>query len=390
MEQTRFQRPLRILHLMSTWRWTGVAEPALSVALWHQKWGHKTWVAGIWGRSFEEQAQARGANLAREIPLSRDYNPFRQWALIGAIVKFCADHQIDIIHAHLPHDHWLAVLALLKIKTKSVRMVRTFHRYEKPRMDPAHRWLYERKTDALITVSRAQGEMLQECFPRAKARIHVVHGGVDPEVFRYDDAGRREVRADMGERLDARVAGLVAHLGYNRGIQWLLAAAPSVVEAVPNATIWIVGDGEMRQFLRKELRKPCYRRRVLLAGYRSNDLPQVYSALDVGLLLGLGSEGTARAALETMATGRPVIAVRKGALIDTITHGEDGLLIEENDVPALQKALIDLLSNPLLAQKMGEKAREKIISSFTEEVRARRTLDLYFSLLQQGGLSEQA
>ena len=43
----------------------------------------------------------------------------------------------------------------------------------------------------------------------------------------------------------------------------------------------------------------------------------------------------ARAALECMAAGRPVIAVAKGALLDTITHGHDGLLVPENDVAAI-------------------------------------------------------
>jgi glycosyltransferase involved in cell wall biosynthesis len=383
MESHAFQQPLRVLHLLSTYRWTGVAEPAVSLAVWHQRAGHETFVAGVGGRSFEESARERGARIATEIPLTLEYNPLRQWQLVRAIERFIRQHAIDVVHAHLPHDHWLAALAIRRVQDTPPVLVRTFHRYVAPRRDPAHRWLFERATDAIVTVSSAQGDMLRHAYPRVGGRIHVIHGGVDPQRFRFDPAARLRVRADMGEKPDAMVAGLVAHLGYNRGIQWLLAAAPTVVGTLDHATIWIVGQGELKNYLRRELKKEQYRRRVLLAGYRTDDLADTYSAMDVGLLLGLGSEGSARAALEAMATERPVVAVRKGALIDTITPGVDGWLVPENDVPALAAALIEALSDAERAKRMGQAAREKILSDFTEEHRARKTLELYEQLVAE-------
>lgn len=368
---------------MSTYRWTGVAEPAVSLAKWSESFGHTCWVAGIWGRSFEQLAALQGTRLAKELPLSLDYNPFRQWELVKSLRRFCTENSIDIVHTHLPHDHWMAALAFrLPDRRGGPLVVRTYHRYEQPRRDPLHRWLFQNATEGVITVSTAQRDLITRAYP--KANVRTIFGGVNPEKFRFNPEGRRKVRADMGEKPEAMVAGLVAHLGFNRGIQWLLAAAPKVVEAVSHATIWIVGQGELKDYLRRELRDPKYRRRVLLAGYRTGDLADTYSAMDVGLLLGLGSEGSARAALETMATSRPVVAVRKGALIDTITHGVDGLLVEENDVEGLAKALIELLSNPERTRLMGEAARQKIISLFTEERRARLTLDFYFELLERG------
>jgi glycosyltransferase involved in cell wall biosynthesis len=364
---------------MSTYRWTGVAEPAVSLAYWQQRMGCETWVGGILGRSFEEVASSRGVRLAREIPLSLDYSPRTQWQLLLKLREFCLTRRIDIIHTHLPHDHWVAAIAMRGIRQRRPLVIRTYHRYERLRRDLFHQWLFSKATAAVITVSSPQRELLRQAYRGVP--IELIFGGVDPDRFCFNPEGRRRVRADMGEKPDAMVAGLVAHLGYNRGIQWLLAAAPSALDAVPNAVIWIVGQGELRDFLRQELRKPRYRRRVVLAGYRTDDLPDTYSAMDAGLLLGLGSEGSARAALETMATSRPVIAVRKGALIDTITHGVDGLLVEENDVDGLSRALIEVLGQPQRAAQMGEAARKKIVSQFTERHRAERTLQLYRKLL---------
>ncbi|GIX45093.1 MAG: hypothetical protein KatS3mg130_1501 [Candidatus Sumerlaea sp.] len=375
--------PLRILHLLATSRWTGVAEPAVSTAQLQQARGHTVWVAGIWGRSFEQVVEARRVPRATGFELRYDYRPWVQLETIRGLCEFIKREQVDVVHCHLIHDHWIAALALRRLGPTRPLLVRTVHRYESMRRDPAHAWLFQRATDLIITVSQEQKRIIENAYPRLCDEVEVIYGGVNPNRFRPDLPGAALVRADMGEPPDARVAGLVAHLGYNRGHRWLLRVAPRVVATVPNSTIWIVGQGELKSFLRHELRKPQYRGRVLLTGYRTDDLPETYAAMDVGLLLGIGSEGSARAALEAMATARPVIAVRKGALVDTISHGADGLLVPEDDDAALESALIRLLGNPEEARRMGEAARRKVLERFTEDIRAERTLEAYRRALER-------
>lgn len=374
--------PERILHLASNVRWTGVAEPATSLARKQMEAGCQVWVGAVWGRSFEQQLRALGVPRAESLDLRRLYNPFAIAGQIRIIRKFVLQNRVQVVHTHLLHDHWLAALALRGIApAERPLLVRTVHRYEAMRRDPWHRWLFQRATGLLITVSAEQRDLILAAYPSTTPRLKVIHGGIDPEHFRPDQPGAASVRADMGERPDSMVAAIVAHLGYNRGHKWLLAAAPRVVETLPKAVIWIVGQGELKKWLRKELQAPRYRGRVLLAGYRSEDLPDTYAAVNVGLLLGLGSEGSARAALECMATARPVIAVRKGALAETITDGVDGFLVPENDTEALADALIRLLGDPDLCRRMGEAARQKVLSGFTEQTRADRTMEAYREVL---------
>src|SRR5690606_33655320 len=99
------------------------------------------------------------------------------------------------------------------------------------------------------------------------------------------------------------------------------------------------------------------------------------------LLLGLGSEGSARAVLEAMSTECAVIAVRKGALIDTITDGVNGLLVEENNVEQLSAGLIRLLGNLEEARRLGRTARQTILEKFTERRREEETWEAYTELL---------
>lgn len=370
----------RILHLISNSRWTGVAEPAASVARFQMEAGMKIWVAAIWGRSMEESLEKRNLPMAQDLAIPRRINPVATFQDIARLRRFIRDNKINVIHCHQLHEHWLAALALRGWKEKDQPrplLVRTVHRYEPMRRDPWHKWLFAAATDLLTTVSTEQTRFIEDAYPERRAVVETIFGGVDPQKFAYSDEGRAQVRADMGERPDSVVGGIVAHLGYNRGHKWLLKAAAPALEQVQNGAIWIIGKGELKHELRRRCREPQFHGRLVMAGYRSDDLPQTYAALDFAMLLGLGSEGSARAALEAMACGRPVIAINRGAMRDTITDGVDGFLLEENDVAGLTDRLVKLLSSRELCEKMGAAAKEKILSQFTERRRYEKTMEAY-------------
>lgn len=368
----------RVLHLVSNERWTGVAEPAASVAAHQMEAGWQVWMACIWGRSMDERLRKRGFNLATDLRIPRRVNPLATLADVRRLRRFMEHNDVDIVHCHQLHEHWLAALALRNWKgPKRPLLVRTVHRYEEMRTDPWHAWLFAKASDLVITVSTEQKDLITAAYPQTRANVEVIYGGVDPERYKPDAAGGALVRADMGEKPDAVVGGIVAHLGYNRGHRWLLKAAPAALAAAPAGVIWIVGKGELKKELRRACPEEQFDNRLVMAGYRTDDLVQTYSAMNFAMLLGLGSEGSARAALEAMACGRPVIAINKGALKDTITHGVDGFLVEEDDVAGLTEHLTELLGSRDLCEKMGASAREKILARFTEQVRFEQTTEAY-------------
>lgn len=359
-----------------------MAEPATSLALLQTQMGHETWLGILWGRSFEQVAGKRGVRFARELEIPRRFNPLKIREDIRRIRAFIKRERISVVHCHLLHDHWLAALALRGLGDDKPILVRTVHRYEQMRRDPIHKWLFCTATDLLITVSSEQQSIISTAYGEAACKIRVIPGGVNAERFHPELSGEA-VRRDMGERPTAAVAGIVAHLGYHRGHDWLLAAAPKVAEACPRASMWIVGQGEIKYRLRAQVRDPKYHDRVVMAGYRDADLPETYAAIDVLLMLALGSEGSARAALEAMSSGRPVIGVRKGSLIDLIEDGVDGLLVNEGNVDELADALIRMLNDRDQMRRMGTRARQKILANYTEQRRAERTLAAYAEVAQQ-------
>lgn len=370
------ERTFRILHLASSERWTGVAEPVVSLAREQQDLGHEVWLACVPGQSFERRASQRGLRVLRQFYLDRRLHPLHFASDLVRIRRFVRNNAIDVVHAHLPNDNWLAVLALLGLRRPFI-IARTFHRWEPPRSDPFHRWLFGQRNDLTIATSRSLLEQFNGRIALDRKVARVVYGGVDYERFNPSISGER-VRREFSLPSQAPVAGIVARLTHGRGHRWLFRAVPLIARRLPDAKIFVAGRGPLKRPLRAEAASPRLRDHVIMAGYRRpRDLPETYAAFDVSLFLGMGSEGTCRAALEAMATGRPVVAVRMGALPEIVEHGVTGLLVEPDDAGALADAVVRLLTDREERERMGKAARRAVLERFTERQRAEATLEAY-------------
>lgn len=378
-------QPLRILHLASSERWTGVAEPVVSLAREQARLGHKVWVGCVPGRSFERKTRERGIPVLEGLHLNRRLNPFHLLADLLLLPRFCREQGIDIIHCHLLHDHWLATAAFrwLRSGRKGHRplIVRTIHSSAPPRSDVFHRRLFLHYTDKFACISADAARRAESTLHLPAGSVPHVRGGVDVERFRPDLDGT-DFRASLGIPADSPVAGIVARMRAGRGLRWLTATIPQVLERVPNAHFIVVGRGELKHWFRDEIRKPVYRNQVHYAGYHTADLPQAYAAMDVSLFLGLGSEGTCRAILEAMGCARPSIGVNAGAVPEIIDDGRTGSLVRNRDIADLAAKLTAMLHDRDKCAMMGEAARSRVEELFNESVRAQAFEEIYRTLLK--------
>jgi len=369
------QRTFRILHLASSERWTGVAEPVVSLAREQQKAGCQVWLACVPGQSFERFARRHGLAVLEQFHLDRRLHPLHFWQDLRGIRRFVRENHIEILHSHLLHDNWLAALALLGTQ-KPPLLARTFHRWERPRRDLFHRWLFGRRNDLTIATSQSLLALFDGVVRIAPGATAVVYGGVNCERFR-PDRSRETLRQEFRIAPDAPVAGIVARMTPGRGHRWLLDAVPEVIGRMPQARVLLIGRGPLKKQIRADIAASSLGEHVIMAGYRRKDLPEAYAALDVALFLGMGSEGTCRAVLEAMATGRPVIAVREGALPEIVEDGKTGLLVEPNNAQALAGAIVRLFGNREEREHLGHAARRAVVERFTEPQRAEATMAAY-------------
>jgi len=92
------------------------------------------------------------------------------------------------------------------------------------------------------------------------------------------------------------------------------------------------------------------------------------------------AEGLGSAALLAMSAGVPVIASNLGGLPEIVTHGETGLLAE-NNAQAIAEAIRQLRGDPALARRLGAEGRRRVIDGFTVEQMVRRTMKVYRQVL---------
>ncbi len=133
---------------------------------------------------------------------------------------------------------------------------------------------------------------------------------------------------------------------------WLLAAPQ-----VPQATLVVVGKGS-RAATVERLAAELPGRVV-----HARELPPegVAQRLDEATVLVLPSrfEGLGRVVIEAFARGRGVVATRAGGILDLVEDGREGLLVDVDDVDALAAALVRVLSDRALAERLGAAAQER-------------------------------
>jgi glycosyltransferase involved in cell wall biosynthesis len=77
-------------------------------------------------------------------------------------------------------------------------------------------------------------------------------------------------------------------------------------------------------------------------------------------------EGTPVAVMEAMMSGLPVIGTNHAGIGEIVEHRKTGLLVEERDIHAMAKAMIEIHSDPVVAARLGATAREKAVQIYSK------------------------
>ena len=176
----------------------------------------------------------------------------------------------------------------------------------------------------------------------------------------------RRYREAQGLPPDPTVIGSVGRLagGRVKGFDLLLGAAQRLLATIPDLHILIVGDGPRRPFLEEKVEQLGLHGRVHLVG-TAEDIRLPLAAMDVFVFPVRWNEGFGLSLVEAMAAGKPVVATRVGAVPDIVRHGQDGWLVEPEDVVSMADGIAHLLRDPSAARRMGQTARERVREAFS-------------------------
>ena len=172
-------------------------------------------------------------------------------------------------------------------------------------------------------------------------RLAIVMNGVDASLFQPRD--RAAARAALGLGAGP-LAVYVGNLKPEKGTLDLVAAWPSVLRHVPDATLAIVGGGPLRAEVEAQV-APLGERVRVVGPQPLEQVPTWMAAADL-LVLPSHTEGTPNVVLEALASGRRVVATSVGGVPDLITNRTLGQLVPPKDPDALADALVLALRHP--------------------------------------------
>ena len=212
-------------------------------------------------------------------------------------------------------------------------------------------------TDIALAVSRSTAEFVVRARLLPPERTKVVYLGVPLEEFSRPrtDAEIEGDRAALGIPEGVFAIGTVTRLMPSKGNEYLVEATRLVAERLPDARVYIVGEGELQEDLEARARALGLGERLTFTGFR-RDVAGALSAFDLAVFPSLW-EGTPLTVLEALAMGKPIVATDADGLKDVLTDGGDALMVPRRDAGALADALVTLARDAGLRQRLAARAR---------------------------------
>lgn len=308
--------------------------------------------------------------------------PGVDWSCATRIASIARRRRASIIHAHQYTPFFYAALARLA-GARRCRLVFTEHGRHYPDRRRTKRVLANRLLVRLAHRITAVGESVADKLIRnegiPRRRIAVIHNGVDPDRFPTLDACERNtLRASIGV---APEATLILHVAGFRPVKdhpTALRAFARLAARDPDAVLAFAGTGPGQPDAERLAESLGIADRVRFLGAR-DDVPRLWAAADIALLTSF-SEGVSVAALEAMASRRPMVATNVGGNGEVVAHGETGFLAPREDDAAIAEALARLAASPTLRARMGRAARHRLNARFTQRAMHEAFDRLYRSL----------
>jgi glycosyltransferase involved in cell wall biosynthesis len=283
----------------------------------------------------------------------------------------------DVIHAHDPHGVAMASLALSLGASSTKRDGRAPALVASRRVDfhlkgnSFSRWKY-RQVDCFIAASEAIRTMLVADGVDADRTV-TVHEGIDIEHVAA--APPVNVHEAFWLPHHAPVVGNVAALVPHKGQRHLVEAAHLVVREVPDARFIILGEGELRESLERQVREYKLEKHVLLPGFRTDVLGCI-KGFDLFAMSSV-TEGLGTSLLDAMACSRAIVATRTGGIPEIVEDGVNGVLVPPRDHAEMAKAIVRLLNDGALRKKMGDAGFARVQARFTVERMVAETASVY-------------
>ncbi|MDW8001813.1 MAG: glycosyltransferase [Deltaproteobacteria bacterium] len=314
--------------------------------------------------------RASSVGIFLSLPLSPDFiiHFYR-------LIKLC-----NLAHFHVPFP--LAELAYVLTKP-SVKTIASWHsdivrqKIFKPIYYPFLKSFLCRTSVILVpTVQHIHSSPLLSNYTQ---KCLVVPFGIDPSRFALSQSVQTQVKR-IREKFGKKIILSVGRLVYYKGFEYLISAMTDV-----DACLIIVGNGPKKVDLYRKIKELKLEHKVfILSDIPDSSLLAYYHSCDVFVLPSIEpTEAFGLVQLEAMACGKPVVNTNLSTGVPLVSkHGETGLTVPPRDSSALAAAINYLLKNPDVAERFGQRARQKVQDEFNVSLMIERIYKVYVHILE--------
>jgi glycosyltransferase involved in cell wall biosynthesis len=216
----------------------------------------------------------------------------------------------------------------------------------------AERWLM-RGTGAVVASAESVRDFYIDQVHADPDKVVVIYNAVDWSQLETTKS-RDELRAEVGVPIGVPLAGIIARLTEQKAHRVLFEAMASRSE-LSSLHLLVIGDGELRDELRRRVEQLSLDNRVHFAGAR-RDLGNILASIDMFVMPSLW-EGLPLSLVLAMGAGLPVIASRVAGIPEVVEDGVSGLLVNPGDARQLADAMVRVLENDELRVLLAQAAR---------------------------------
>jgi phosphatidylinositol alpha-mannosyltransferase len=340
-------------------RYGGVTEHVHNSAVELRRRGHEVTI--ITGRFRDARKGDRPAGIERighnvVVPMNRAFVDLTVgFGLRRQMRRLLRRHRFDVLHVHCPNAPTLPLIAIQESRGVTVG---TFHSTAGRSLlqDAFHSHLARivARLDARIAVSKTAEASSRLYYP---GDYRVIPNGVDVDRFHPD-------RQPFERWRDPSRVNLlfVGRLDPRKGLQYLLAAMPEVVERTHGrARLLIVGDSCLRGRFAAQI-APATRPHVHFLGHvPGDDLPRWYATADIFVSPASSNESFGIVLIEAMASGRPVVATDIPGYRSVIHPGDDAEAFPPGDTASLARVLVGLIEDPVRRARLAQRGRVRAL-----------------------------
>jgi starch synthase len=342
---------------------------------------------------------------ALKIPFLKGFTNFLVLPLLPAIdLKAC-----NIVHIHNTHPAIAVFLVALYCKLLGVPYVITTHGLVETSTIPQRyglekgfkkliynflvRWPLSyslRNASSVAALCKFETKYLTTLYGVKKEKIHFIYNGYTPKWGKYISqkikTNEEEVRKRFSLPKDKQIILFVGNIKPNKGIDILLKSTKYIEGK--NYQIVIVGKPVFDSYyklLQEIIKRGKIKDRVVLTGFVTDEELAILYQLSSMFILPTKADTLPLVILDAMFFAKPVVASNVGGIPEEVVDGETSFLVSPGKPKKLAAAINKLLTDQVLAKKMGQAGQSRVQNLFTWPKAAQKTIKIYKEVIRNEG-----